>query len=208
MQDIAEEQTLLYQAAKKSYSRPATREGSSDAADSASSITVDFSRRGGERRRRSLDGAHGAARRALQALKTTTDQICDNLALIQRDDGHLLDQVVEISLLSDAVLALLSSTAWTVRGAWVGGTAYVVGDLVLQGGIVYVCMVAHTAGVFATDLAAGKWGQVTANATAATTSFAPTATIAAITVQAAIAELDNEVRPVQTILVRELFNGL
>jgi hypothetical protein len=69
-------------------------------------------------------------------------------------------------------------------------------------------MVAHTSGTFATDLAAGDWGQVTANATAATTSFSPTATIAAITVQAAIAELDNEVRPVQSILVRELFNGL
>jgi hypothetical protein len=51
-----------------------------------------------------------------------------------------------------------------VRGGVGHGTAYAKGDLVLQGGIVYVCMVAHTAGTFATDLAAGKWGQVTANA--------------------------------------------
>lgn len=143
-----------------------------------------------------------------QALKTTIDQTLANLALIQRDDGQLLDQTVTIASLSTQVLALLSSTAWVVRGGWVTATVYAKGDLVLQGGIVYVCMVAHTAGTFATDLAAGKWGQVTANSTAATTSFSPTSTIAAITVQAAIAELDQEVRPVQTILVRELFNGL
>jgi hypothetical protein len=171
-------------------------------------ITVDFSDEEGNGVAGRSTVRTAALDALMAALQTTTDQICTNLALIQRDDGHLLDQVVEISSLSDAVLALLSSTAWHVKGGWVGGTAYVVGDLVLQGGIVYVCMVAHTAGVFATDLAAGKWGQVTANATAATTSFSPTSTIAAITVQAAIAELDNEVRPVQTLLVRELFNGL
>jgi hypothetical protein len=143
-----------------------------------------------------------------QAVKTTLDQILVNLALIQRDDGQLLDQTVTIPSLSTQVLALLSSTSWTVRGGWVTTTAYAVGDLVLQGGIVYVCMVAHTSGTFATDLAAGKWGQVTANATAATTSFSPTSSISAITVQAAISELDNEVRPVRSILVREIFNGL
>jgi len=142
------------------------------------------------------------------AIKTTLDQILVNLALIQRDDGAILDGTVRIHTLSSEVRALLASTAWVVRGAWVGGTAYAKGDIVLQAGIVYLCVVAHTAGVFATDLAAGDWGQVTANATAATTSFAPTATISAVNVQAAVAELDNEVRPVQTILVRELFNGL
>lgn len=144
----------------------------------------------------------------MAALQVTTDQICTNLALIQRDDGQLLDQTVTIASLSTQVLALLSSIAWTVRGGWVTATVYAAGDLVLQGGILYVCMVAHTSGTFATDLAAGKWGQVTANATAATTSFSPTSTLSSITVQAAIAELDQEVRPVQTLLVRELFNGL
>ena len=149
----------------------------------------------------SLDGL-------ITALKTCTDQIIDNLALIQRDDGAILDGTVRLHTLSSEVLALLSSTAWVVRGAWATTTPYTKGDVVLQGGIVYVCMVTHTSGTFATDLAASKWGQVTANATAATTSFAPTATLSSITVQAAIQELDNEVRPVQSILVRELFNGL
>lgn len=41
--------------------------------------------------------------------------------------------------------------------AWVTGTAYVVGDLVLNGGNVYECISAHTAGAtFAADLAT-KW---------------------------------------------------
>jgi len=43
--------------------------------------------------------------------------------------------------------------------AWVTLTNYVVGDFVLQGGQVYYCIVAHAAGVFATDLAAAKWVQ-------------------------------------------------
>lgn len=143
-----------------------------------------------------------------QALKTTLGQILANLALIQRDDGALLDGTVRTWTLGSDVLALIASQSFTVRGAWVGATVYSLGDTVIQTGTVYICMVAHTAGTFATDLAAGKWGALTNTPTAATTSFAPTATIAATNVQAAIQELDNEVRPVQSILVRELFNGL
>lgn len=43
--------------------------------------------------------------------------------------------------------------------AWVTATAYVVGDkrLVAASGNVYRCIVAHTSGTFATDLAAAKW---------------------------------------------------
>lgn len=41
--------------------------------------------------------------------------------------------------------------------AWVTATAYVVGDLRTNGGTTYYCKVAHTSGVFATDLSAGKW---------------------------------------------------
>lgn len=36
-------------------------------------------------------------------------------------------------------------------------TAYVVGDLVTQGGDTYVCATSHTPGTFSTDLAAAKW---------------------------------------------------
>lgn len=142
------------------------------------------------------------------AIKTTLDQILVNLALIQRDDGALIDGVVEIHALSAEVLALLSSTAWTVRGGWVTATDYAKGDVVGQGGIVYLCIEEHTSGVFATDLAASKWGQVTSNSNAANTSFAPTATLSSVTVQAAINELDQEIRPSLSILNRDLYNGL
>jgi hypothetical protein len=45
--------------------------------------------------------------------------------------------------------------------AWVTATAYAVGDLRSNGGTNYYCKTAHTSGVFATDLAAGKWYALT-----------------------------------------------
>lgn len=48
------------------------------------------------------------------------------------------------------------------RNAWVTATAYAVNDAVSEGGSSYICVVAHTAGVFATDLAAIKWKVVAA----------------------------------------------
>jgi hypothetical protein len=44
------------------------------------------------------------------------------------------------------------------KGLWVTSTPYDVFDLVNEGGVVYVCLIAHSSGVFATDLADGKWG--------------------------------------------------
>lgn len=41
--------------------------------------------------------------------------------------------------------------------AWVTTTNYVLGNLVTQGAGYYRCLIAHAAGVFADDLAAGKW---------------------------------------------------
>lgn len=41
--------------------------------------------------------------------------------------------------------------------AWVTSTAYAVNDTVVNSGTGYRCLVAHTSGTFATDLAAGKW---------------------------------------------------
>jgi hypothetical protein len=50
--------------------------------------------------------------------------------------------------------------AWTPPAAWTTATAYTVGppaSVVTQNGSTYVCIVSHTSGTFATDLAAGKW---------------------------------------------------
>jgi hypothetical protein len=41
--------------------------------------------------------------------------------------------------------------------AWVTAEIYDKGQYVIQSGTVYECLVQHTAGTFATDLAAGKW---------------------------------------------------
>lgn len=41
--------------------------------------------------------------------------------------------------------------------AWLTATAYVVGNYVTNGGFTYKCLVNHTSGTFATDLAANKW---------------------------------------------------
>ncbi len=46
--------------------------------------------------------------------------------------------------------------------AWVTTTAYTVGTLVSNGGSYYRCLIAHTSGTFATDLAAVKWVVTTA----------------------------------------------
>lgn len=43
------------------------------------------------------------------------------------------------------------------QGAWVTATSYQVADGVSNGGSSYICLVAHTSGTFATDLAGGKW---------------------------------------------------
>lgn len=43
------------------------------------------------------------------------------------------------------------------QGAWVTATGYLVADGVEHDGSSYICLVAHTSGTFATDLAAAKW---------------------------------------------------
>jgi microcystin-dependent protein len=43
------------------------------------------------------------------------------------------------------------------RGTWVTATAYAVNDTATEGGNLYLCLIAHTSGTFATDLAANRW---------------------------------------------------
>lgn len=64
------------------------------------------------------------------------------------------------------LLASVGSTGATPLlpvAAWLTATAYVAGppaSYVTNGGSSYMCLVSHTSGTFATDLAAGKWGLV------------------------------------------------
>ena len=58
------------------------------------------------------------------------------------------------------------SMSW--RGSWVTATSYAVNDAVYINNNSYICMTAHTSGVFATDLAASKWSLTSSGATGPT----------------------------------------
>lgn len=114
----------------------------------------------------------------LNAVKMTVDQILANLALIQRDDGELATDSVGYSQL-DGVLISLGFERPT---NWATGTVYKVDSAVFQNNKVYICLAEHTSGVFATDLAAGRWVEsvdFTTVITDANTAAAASATSAA-----------------------------
>lgn len=142
------------------------------------------------------------------ALQETTDEICDNLALIQRDDAELADGVVKVHTLSSDVRTLIASGSFEVQGDWVTATEYALGDIVIRSGVVYLCTEAHTSDDFATDLAAEKWGPITFVQVASDTPFSATTTLDSTNVQAAIAEVDGDFRGALSILKQQLFNGL
>jgi hypothetical protein len=126
------------------------------------------------------------------AVKQTLDEVLANLELLQRDDGALANESVGLDQLSEEI-----EVGWQAPEVWVTATAYVVGDTVFNGSGFYRCLVAHTAGTFATDLAAAKWELIVdlsavAIVDATQIAFTPTGGIAASTVAAALAELDSE----------------
>ena len=112
-----------------------------------------------------------------------------NLALIQRDDGDLANATVGIDQV-DSSLAATMAASGNPRGPWASATVYAKADAVTSGGIAYIAVSAHTAGVFATDLTADKWMSIGGAATG--TTFTSTAGISATTVQSAIEETYSE----------------
>lgn len=130
----------------------------------------------------------------LANIATTLSEILTNLAILQRDDTALNDGIVSLASLSAAVNSLIATAGSNPRGDWLTATDYAVGDVVQNGTGTYLCAVAHTSGTFATDLAAVDWITLfdTASYVASGVAFTPTGTIAATTVQAAIAEAASE----------------
>ena len=86
------------------------------------------------------------------ARKTTIDALLTNIALLQRDDTELANRTV-----GDVQLKVGTAVGVEPATDWATATAYAVNDLVWNGGSLYICEEAHTSGVFATDLGAGKW---------------------------------------------------
>lgn len=91
------------------------------------------------------------------AIKTTLDAVLVDLALIQNDDTTLKNLSVGPAQLSSQL-----TVGFTAPSTWGTATAYTASptSTVLQSSKMYICLVSHTSGTFATDLAAGKWLQV------------------------------------------------
>lgn len=133
----------------------------------------------------------------LDTIAQAVNLTIDNLALLQRDDGVMRDGVVPVAALGADTLKLMTTSTTSVpRGAWLTATIYAVKDLVTQSGNTYMCVVAHTSGVFATDLAAVKWllFQIGSNPAASSVPFSPTSNIASTNMQAALVEVDTNAR--------------
>jgi microcystin-dependent protein len=134
------------------------------------------------------------------AVKLTLDQILANLSSIQRDDGRLANNSVG-RLQLDASLNL----GFNPPTAWDDAVSYDVIDTVFFGGKFYRCLVSHISSVFATDLAAGKWGLIAdfagALGSAINVGFTPSGTIGATNTQAAIEEVSSDV---ETLLARAI----
>jgi hypothetical protein len=63
--------------------------------------------------------------------------------------------VENLTLDGQTITDLAAVPEW--RGAWLTATSYAKRDMVKTAGNVYICLVAHTSGTFATDLTALKW---------------------------------------------------
>lgn len=107
----------------------------------------------------------------LNRIKATVDAILTNIALIQRDDGDLANLSVGVDQLRPDVDFAISTVA-----DWTTATLYRPRAGVFESSILYRCLVRHTSGTFATDLAAGYWAVVVDlnGATGATGPTGPT----------------------------------
>jgi hypothetical protein len=112
-------------------------------------------------------------------IKAVIDSIRANLALVQRDDTAIANE----SIGYDQLKAELDGFGFNPPSEWATSTNYVVRDTVFHESSFYRCLVSHTSGTFATDLAAEKWALI-ADFTAAT-SDAETAKTAAEAAQTA-----------------------
>jgi hypothetical protein len=86
-------------------------------------------------------------------VKITLDEILQNMALLQRDDGELANESVGNDQLAPALaIGFNSPTQWLTATDYTADT-----DTVFNDNKFYVCRETHTSGTFATDLAAVKW---------------------------------------------------
>ena len=126
----------------------------------------------------------------LNNVKANSDGVLANLALIQRDDGALANGSVSFDQLSPA----LQTAGLAPAPPWVTGTAYSVNASITSGSAFYRCLIAHTAGTFATDVAAGNWVLIVDFATIALIAATPSGSLTS-NVQTSLQALDSGKAP-------------
>lgn len=85
-------------------------------------------------------------------IRSRMNEMLVNSTLIQRSDGALANGVVTQDSLAEEIYAGINTPS-----VWTTATSYSVRDSVVFSTKFYKCIVAHTSGTFATDLAAAKW---------------------------------------------------
>ena len=109
----------------------------------------------------------------LSAIALTIGQILVNLAILQRDDTKVANEIIHPDSLDPNTRALMTGK-WNIRGAWAAATDYRIGDLVTESDDSWVCAVDHTsASSFATDEAAGRWVRLSGVSHRALASVSP-----------------------------------
>lgn len=96
-------------------------------------------------------------------------------------------------------LNVYNGTVWKAAGGgvdnWLTATAYSVDDIVIESSKIYQCLIAHTSGTFATDLAASRWVEISAtvpvNLTGPITSVGNATSIASQTGTGSTFVVDN-----------------
>lgn len=118
----------------------------------------------------------------LNLVKVSLDETQANLALIQRDDGAIKNQSIGF----DQLKAELDGFGFNPPSEWLTATNYAARDTVFSGSGFYRSVASHISGVFADDLAAGKWALI-ADFTAAASESAASAASALVSQNAAAA---------------------
>lgn len=72
------------------------------------------------------------------------------------EDDMASDSATKVAT-QQSIKAYVGDSGYEWQGPWVTSTAYILNDTVEHDGSGYVCIEAHTSGVFATDLSASKW---------------------------------------------------
>lgn len=88
----------------------------------------------------------------LDNLQQSIEETIDFVELFARSDGSLANGVVHKNALGEDVLLGVEAPR-----PWVTATEYAVNDSASTLNSLYICTIAHTSGVFADDLAAGRW---------------------------------------------------